>query len=148
MKKNILFALSVICFIILFSACNSYNISPGDRNGITATENINQIVKDTPVLFGTKSSKVLVQGYTYTKLIEKADIIAKVKIVEWLCESTESDQTFFKAEILDVLKGNVKNNEFIKIRQEGSSSATIQDFPFFKNNDKLILFLKQDTDHY
>lgn len=132
---------------MLISACNTKNTVPSSsystRNAVT--ENINQTVKDTPILFGSGTSKPTVRGYSYDKLIEEADLIAKVKIVEWLGESNDpTEQTFFKAELLNVLKGaDVKNNKYIEIRQEGSSSTTIKDFPLFKNNDKLILFLKK-----
>lgn len=143
MKRSLLL-IAIICILPVISACSQQEkVHDLNLNKVTMNENENS--KDTPVLIGTQGvTQCSQEDIEYDDLITRSDIIAKVKILEWLGEIDEpQEKTFFKAELLNVYKGNETSNNLIRIMQEGNSKFTIKDFPLFKNGDKLILFLKK-----
>lgn len=128
------FILSVVFFVFILGGCGNTQKA--------------QAVRDTPHQVGQKGQmKVSVNGYNFEDSFKKADIVAQVKISEWLGEENEpSERTIFKAQLEKAYKNNIdKSLKEIKLLQEGNSNTTIENFPLFKNNDKLVLFLKKAT---
>jgi len=127
----------LICFIsiaLILGGC-------GNQNSIS--------VKDTPNQIGSKGqSSASIISYNLTELMEKADIVAQVEISEWLKEMDQPvEMTLFKAKLMKVYKNTQTDNfKEIDLLQDGNSKFTIQNYPLFKNNDKLILFLKKSED--
>lgn len=137
-KRVTIFALIIGCFAFLFIL--------GAQNWIKDSK---VGVKNTPSQIGSKGTiSSTVKGYTFNELANAADIIAEVKISEWLKETNEPIQkTFFKAKFLNIYKSNVGEDlQEIILMQRGNSEYTIKDYPLFQNDDKLVLFLKKATD--
>ncbi|OPX42177.1 hypothetical protein CLHUN_39640 [Ruminiclostridium hungatei] len=103
-------------------------------------------VKNTPHQVGQKGEmSASVNAYDLEKVYKKADLVAEIKITEWLEEMDEpAEKTLFKAKLEKVYKNNqIDNPEEIYLLQDGNSKYTIKDYPLFKNDDKLILFMKK-----
>jgi hypothetical protein len=98
--------------------------------------------KDTPVRVGESiiNSSHSEKEYSLSDIIEEADVIADITIIEWLGEYTEDiHMTFFLAKVNKTLKGKVF--EEIEIAQLGSSKSVPVDSPLFKNGDRLLAFM-------
>jgi hypothetical protein len=106
-------------------------------------------VRDTPQQVGKKQMSTSVEGFYFDKSYEEADIVAKVKILEWLGERNNEDElqkTIFRASLEKTFKNIIDSDlKEIKLLQDGNSEYTIENYPLFKNNDRLILYLKKAT---
>jgi hypothetical protein len=105
--------------------------------------------KDTPHRIGTQgyASGSLAYNYTFEGAIETSDLVVDITILEWLGESSESDDyhgTYFLANINSTFKGI--EYDTIIMRQNGSSRITFTNYPLFKNGDRMLAFLKETTD--
>lgn len=128
MKK--IYILSIVFLIFILVGCKA------------------QAVRDTPHQVGQKGQfSVSVNSHNFEDSFKMADIVAQVKITEWLGETNEpTEKTTFKAQLEKTYKNDIdKSLKEIKLLQEGNSNATIENFSLFKNNDKLVLFLKKVT---
>ncbi|OPX42282.1 hypothetical protein CLHUN_38030 [Ruminiclostridium hungatei] len=127
----------ILSFLILFS------VSILTLSGCGSIEK-EQAIKDTPHQIGLKGQmSASVIGFNFDESYKEADIIAQIKITEWLGEVDEElERTIFKAKLEKTYKNNVNNNlKEINLIQTGNSNYTIKDNPLFKINDRLILYL-------
>jgi hypothetical protein len=129
MKK--FFIISVVSLIFILGGCKA------------------QTAKDTPHQVGQKGQfSASIMSYNFEDSFNKADIVAQVKITEWLGETKDSfEMTTFKAKLEKTYKNDVADRDLkeIKLLQDGNSKYTVENFSLFKNNDKLVLFLKKAT---
>jgi len=110
---NILILLSIVSL----SLCGCGSTAKQHTDAHTAQQPV-KAVKDTPRQIGQKGQiSASIIGYSFDKSYEKADLIAELEISEWL--------------------------EEINLLQDGNSEYTFNNYPLFKNGDKLLLFLKK-----
>ncbi len=88
---------------------------------------------------------------TFREAYEKADVVALVKIVNWLGERQQSDEypvpaTYYDADIIELYRGLAPVR--IKIRQDGSSKLTVDGYPLFDYGDEMLLFMNEDEGIY
>ncbi len=130
--------------MLVFNGCGSTE----KQQVIThSTQQVKQAVKDTPRQVGKKQYYASIEAFEFDKSYEQADIIAQVKILEWLEEINDpygEMSTYFKAELEKTYKNSVDNDlKEIRLKQEGNSYHTSHVLPLFKNGDRLLLYLKK-----
>ena len=79
--------------------------------------------------------------YTLESAVKEADLVALVRIGDWLGEASEGSFSYYMAEVLKTFKGSVAGD--IVLVQDGNSLRTIDGFPLFTAGNELLLFLKQ-----
>lgn len=79
--------------------------------------------------------------YTFETTISASDVVAHVKIGDWLKE--DDDHTYYETEIIELFKG--ENISSIILMQDGCSQWTINNYPLFTSGNELLLFLKKAT---
>lgn len=80
-----------------------------------------------------------VSGYTLDEAYEKADVVATVKIENWLSEDEES--SFFEAKVLEAYKGEPE--ETIRLAQSGNSQYMIVGHPLYYPENEFFIFLNE-----
>ncbi|OPX46323.1 hypothetical protein CLHUN_01390 [Ruminiclostridium hungatei] len=138
---NLLILLSILGLAL--SGCGS---TARQQAAADTTQHLGKAVKDTPRQIGQKGQiSASIIGYSFDKSYEKADLIAEVEISEWLEEMNEPiEKTVFRASVKKILKNSESNSpEEINLLQDGNSDYTFNNYPLFKNGDKLLLFLKK-----
>ena len=78
--------------------------------------------------------------YTLESAFEDADLVAVIRIGDWLGESDADYVSFFRAQIEKTFKGDAP--EKIVLVQDGKSERGIQGFPLFTAGNELLVFLK------
>lgn len=81
--------------------------------------------------------------YTFETAFSEADVVARIKVGNWLSEDLELDSTFFEANVLQCFKGDI--SETFILKQSGSSYCTIKDYPLFTYGNELLLFLSKGS---
>ncbi len=84
----------------------------------------------------------LARSFTLEEAYEEADVVAWVRIGNWLGERSGDmtlETTYYEAEIVQCFKGNPGEN--IVLEQLGSSAYTISRYPLFTNGNELLVFL-------
>ncbi len=137
MKKIINFLILTAFSILTLSGC-----------GQTVKQQVSENLKDTPHQVGLKGQmSASVMGMELDTSFKDADIVAEVKIREWLGERQKGEElqkTIFRASLEKIFKNSIDNNlKEIKLIQDGNSDYTIENYPLFKNNDRLLLYLKK-----
>ncbi len=144
MKKicSIIVLLSVS--MLIFSGCGSTEKKQANAD---TTQQVKRSVKDTPRQVGRKQYYASIEGFEFDKSYKEADIIAQVKILEWLEEINDpygEMSTYFKAELEKSYKKTVDSDiKEIRLKQDGNSYHTSHALPLFKNGDRLLLYLKK-----
>ena len=144
MKKicSIIVLLSVS--MLIFNGCGSPEKKQANAD---TTHQVKQAVKDTPRQVGRKQYYASIEGFVFDKSYKEADIIAQVKILEWLEEINDpygEMSTYFKAELEKSYKNIVDSDiKEIRLKQDGNSYHTSHALPLFKNGDRLLLYLKK-----
>ena len=82
-------------------------------------------------------------GNTLESAYEKADVVALVRIGDWMEEEIEYDATLYHVDVLEQYKGEPLDS-FV-FRQDGCSRSTFIDYPLFKGGNEVLLFLKEAT---
>jgi hypothetical protein len=108
--------------------------------------------KDTPVRVGTQgyTSASFSAGYSFEEVVEKADLIADITIVEWLGEvahtgDPDNPSTYFTAKINHTFKG--EEYDTIVFKQYGNSNWTFDFEPLYKIGDRFFMIMgKLDYD--
>ena len=101
---------------------------------------------DTPVLPPTrvgsgKLSASLPKEYTFETATEEADVVARIRVGDWLSEDTYCYQTFYEATVLECFKGKLPKS-FV-LAQLGCSTGTFRDYPLFTSGNEFLVFLKK-----
>lgn len=132
MRKKLVICISAIFSIALLVV------------GIQLTTGVNRSdVVLPPTRIGTEgeSSALLEKRYTIESAYTDADMVARIRIGDWLGEETEFSQTYFEATIVDRFKG--EELEKIVLLQDGNSQYTLKGFPLFTSGNELLVFLKE-----
>jgi hypothetical protein len=136
----ILFSMSVL----VFSGCGSTEKHQAIAN---TTQQVKQSLKDTPRQVGIKQYYATIEEFEFNKSYKEADIVAQVKILEWLEEINDplgEMSTYFKAELEKSYKNTLDSDiKEIRLKQDGNSYHTSHVLPLFKNGDRLLLYLKK-----
>ena len=102
-----------------------------------------------PSRTGTKGSfsALFAKRYTFETAFADSDMVALVRVGNWLSEDNELSITYYEAEIINIYKGeSVKN---IVLVQDGCSEWTMRGFTLFIAGNELLLFLqKGESDEY
>lgn len=80
---------------------------------------------------------------TLESAAKEADLIARVRIGDWIGEAGDGAFSYYMAEVPETFKGTVPGD--IVVVQDGNSLQTIDGFPLFTAGNELLLFLKQGT---
>lgn len=81
------------------------------------------------------------ETYTLTEAVSASDLVAHVKVGNWLAE--EDVATYYDASVVTTLKGKEIKN--IILYQDGSSKGTFKGYPLFTYGNEMVLFLKELT---
>ncbi|MDE6580321.1 MAG: hypothetical protein K2K41_07295 [Ruminiclostridium sp.] len=134
MKK--LLSLFAAAFMLLTAGCSQ----AADE---TAKPNNDSIVLPPSRVGEGTFEAVLARKYTFETAFSEADVVARIKVGNWLYEDTENDATYFDAKVLQCFKGDIPEN--FTLYQSGSSHETLEGFPLFTYGKELLLFLNQGT---
>ncbi|MFC0561352.1 hypothetical protein [Halalkalibacter alkalisediminis] len=123
---------SILCLAVLLVGCNSgENTQPTE----VIEEERGQIEAE-------------LETFSFSESMEKADLVAEVKIISKLSEIEEPlPKTIYSATIVDLLKGESEILE-INIMQQGNSNWQFNDNALFSTDENYILVLKKATDDY
>ena len=102
-----------------------------------------------PTRYGeTTGHASLEKGYNLKTLYEDADVVALVRVGDWLMEYPEelTFSTKYDATLLKVYKGDEKVGTHIPLKQDGCSKHTYQGYPLFTYGDEMLLFMKIGVD--
>ncbi len=124
------------CLVLVVSLCLGY------------------FVKDEVVLPPTRvgenaNGKASITDFTFKEACASADVIAWVRIGNWLGEKTGDevlDTTYFEAEVVESYKGDPAQT--IILEQLGSSKWTLKGYPLFTSGNELLLFLVGGENRY
>ncbi len=97
-----------------------------------------------PARFGAYSDgkMSLAKSFTLESAYDEADVVAWVRVGNWLGERTGEkilDATYFEVEVVKAFKGNPGDS--IVMEQLGSSAWTIKGYPLFTFGNELLVFL-------
>lgn len=96
-----------------------------------------------PSRMGTEGtfSALFTKRYTFESAFAESDMVALVKIGNWLSEDDVIKSTYYEATIVECYKGeNIQN---IILKQDGCSDWTMRGFPLFTYGNELLLFLRK-----
>lgn len=122
-RKYVFLAILVLGLVLLSSGCSpNVKYPPIRRTEIP--------VKDHPK-----------ETYTLTEAVSASDLVAHVKVGNWLAE--EDFGTYYDVSVVTTLKGKEIKN--IVLYQNGSSKGTFNGYPLFTYGNEMVLFLKELT---
>ncbi|MBO6052181.1 MAG: hypothetical protein J6Q17_00450 [Clostridia bacterium] len=124
MKKILCLAAALL---LLLSGCGSKTALPPVRTGTHEIQTVSlDVFPDLPDAYAD------------------ADLVASVKIGEWLGEDTDIGCTFYMADVIHTYKGEAVDE--ILLVQDGTSAATVHNYPLFTAGNRLLLFLYRMDD--
>lgn len=131
----------MFCILFLFLGCENQadntTIEDQERKG------------DSEINVNRETSNKIdgeIEVYEFTEAVNKADLIAQIKIVDVVEETDEpSPKTIFRARRIENLKGSSNVNE-IFVLQQGNSHSVFRNNPLFKKDENYLLFLMKTTD--
>lgn len=93
---------------------------------------------------GTGASPSL-EKLTFDDMIEEADIIADIEIMETIESTNENDlYVIHNAHIIECIKEKINIADYsIKVKQFGNNRYQAKNYPIFKSGDRKIVFLKR-----
>ena len=143
-------AIKIICvfFVLvafLFSTgCSSLDGTYILNGGSVTNDEVEERVLP-PCRISEKSviSASLAKKYTLTSAYEDADVVAHIKVGDWLEEDAELMSSFFEAEIIRIYKGKAEDK--IVLEQDGTSTGTLKGYPLLTYGKEVLVFLKDAT---
>lgn len=124
MKKTIRL-ISAILTVLILAGCSGTAALPPRRVGLSL------MTVQLPERFTVETATV------------GSDLVALVRVGDWIGANTDPTSTYFRASILKTFKGDA-GDEIVLI-QDGNSSVTIEGYPLFTAGNELLLFLKKGT---
>lgn len=94
-----------------------------------------------PVRISTGTAYTSLPKYSFETACSTAEVIARVKIGDWIAEDTIGGYTYFKATTLQCFKGTIPEN--FTLSQDGCSTYTLAGYPLFAAGNELLLFLRE-----
>lgn len=128
-KKN-----SIICLVLIFMSL---------LVGCT-TQTENAVLPPARVGNAGVISASLDRSYTFEEAYQEADLVAYVKVEDWIEENEEQGITYYDAIIVEQHKGT-EINEMVLL-QDGTSSRTLKGYPLFTYGNEMLVFLKEAVD--
>lgn len=86
----------------------------------------------------------LVESYTFESAFKESDMVARVRVGNWLGEKERSWITYFEADVIEIYKGDEIGN--IVLLQDADSDSTLKWYPLFTYGNELLVFLKHGLD--
>ncbi|MBQ4641920.1 MAG: hypothetical protein IJB47_04845 [Oscillospiraceae bacterium] len=139
MKKYICLLMSLV-ILMMTVGCAALD---GGTPTLPTDETSTQPTEDTPVLPPARWGNGMYVSFSgqvsFEDALENADAIARIRIGDWLCEDTEGFESFFEAEVLECIKGELPQT-FV-LAQFGNSihSACL----LFTYGNELFVFLER-----
>ncbi|RXE58730.1 hypothetical protein [Acetivibrio mesophilus] len=138
-KKGIVLISAAVALLLGITGCNTGK----DESVSNAGE---------AIVTGGAMSAIKAEGFNnISELKKNAEEIVHLKILS--TETVEDQELFFtysKAEILNVIKGNLAKGDIIKLIQTGAiidgQDISIMGDPIYRLNDEAVLFLKKGKD--
>ena len=123
--KKILYCLLLLAFLVQIAGC----AAPSAQE---------------PVLPPTRTGSRIARGslersYTFEEAMAEADVVAHIRVGDWIAEDTDNYGTYYKADVLQRFKGEIPDT--FTLRQTGCSTGTIEGYPLFTNDNELVVFL-------
>lgn len=154
MKKILALLLSAVTLFTLISCNSKLNDSDPDTDTV-ASEAQNEAEKEEnivvpPTRVSANPSKAMYVGgcTTMEELYEESDVIAYIRIKNWLGDATQEEYlgvTCFEAEVLEVYKGDIED-EFVLV-QMGTPARTCKDYPLHTYGQEMFVFLYDIQDY-
>ncbi|MBQ2191119.1 MAG: hypothetical protein II409_01770 [Clostridia bacterium] len=95
-----------------------------------------------PVRIAEKEIKALIPTYTLESAYEESDVVALVRVGDWIAEDNELLITYYRASAEKVFKGSFEDAQAgFTLVQEGCSKQTLRELPLFAAGNELLLFL-------
>lgn len=127
LKKSVSIITVILIIMSLFTGCN--------------TQNEEGVLPPTRLGNETEISALLARRYTFEEAYQEADVVAHVKVGNWLGEEEEKRATYFDATIVEQYKGNAIDE--IVLFQDGTSKGTLKGYPLFTYGNEMLVFLKE-----
>lgn len=127
MRRKISGFITLVMVLILLTGCGNKKEEPVLPPARTGTE-------------GTASAS-LEKEYGFETAFEDADLVAHIRIGDWLAEDTDICSTFYNATVLQQYKGDGITD--IVIKQSGDSRFTFEGYPLFTYGNELLVFCKK-----
>lgn len=111
---------------------------PADKSDTTPEPQISYVLP--PVRTGAEQKVVdpkLGKGMTLESAVKLSEAVLLVRVGDWLGETDE--QTLYECTVMEKLKGDI--GEKFVLAQDGTSKATIPDYPLFTGGNELLVFL-------
>ena len=131
MKKILCIFFSLI---LLLSAFGCAAVSNGRDDAVLPSSRVG--TSQIQATFGDK--------YTFESAMSEADVVARIKIGDWLAEDTDIYTTYYKATALQCFKGSIP--ETFTLLQDGCSAGTMKRYPLFTSGNEMLVFLKEATE--
>lgn len=95
-----------------------------------------------PVREGSGETKAQFDGkYSFSTAMSDADVVARIRVGNWIAEDSDLRQTYYEAEVLECYKGEIPKH--FTLLQDGCSTGTYKGYPLFINGNEMLLFLKE-----
>lgn len=95
-----------------------------------------------PTRLGSSSIHAsLANYYTLDTAVSEADVVARIKVGDWIAENTEIQSTYYEATVLQCFKGNIPTK--FTLIQDGCSTGTLKGYPLFTSGNEMLVFLKE-----
>lgn len=138
MKKYLCLIISLV-ILAMTVGCAALD---GGTPTLPTDETSTQATEESPVLpparWGETGMDVSFSGdYSLEKALENADAIARIRIGDWLCEETEGFYSFFEAEVLECIKGELPQSFVLAQFGNSKHSASL----IFTYGNELFVFL-------
>lgn len=156
MKRHSIFVWILTAFLVLgLSGCHNGIASTEEGQKGTVTKQIdlqeesesfseatqeNFVLPPVRVSPDAQAEGRLYRAYTFQEGFEEAEIVAVIKIGNWLSETETHCGTFFEATPLMVYKGEL--SESFIFYQAGYSEATLMHWPLYSYGEEVLVFLK------
>lgn len=82
---------------------------------------------------------LLAREYNFESAFSTADVVARIKVGNWLSEDKEIGSSFYEATVLQCFKGDIPETFILK--QSGCSDNVWEGYPLFTYGNELLLFL-------
>lgn len=141
--KILLFCLICTFSVLCVVGCGSDKNENGTAENTGLVDSTEEEIVYPPVRFAGEPVYISFLAPTTLKgTFEEADIVAHVRVGNWLYETEYA--TYFSTEVIEQFKG--KSIQSFTLYQEGSSYGTVDRFPLFTYGNELLVFLKEDID--
>lgn len=137
-------ALVLVCAVVLLAVMLPLSKSepPVSEESSAASETVSTEYVLPPVRNGKNVENAsLAEHYTLKTAYEAADVVALVRIGDWLEENIEYDATLYHVDVLEQYKGEPLDN-FV-FRQDGCSQSTYEWYPLYTGGNEVLLFLRK-----